>query len=168
MPRKAYISETINNYDFKNLSKIERNPQTRIRMLGMLHIQEGETLTNIAKMLKVRINTVHDWLKSFNKYGIEGLYDKHRSGRKPWFSEEYKEALISDIQELQKTRKGGRVKGLDIIELIHHKYGVQYSLSGVYTLLHRIGMSWVSARSKHPNSSIAQQEEFKKNFTESK
>lgn len=164
MPRKAYLPVTIHDYNFETLIKSERDPNAKLRMLGMSHLQEGATITSTAKMLKVREGTVRDWVKSFAKYGLEGLYDKHRSGRKTRLEPENINSLISDIQTLQKERKGGRVKGLDIIELIERKYNVTYSLNGVYVLLHRIGLSWVSARSKHPRSKMEDQELFKKNF----
>lgn len=167
MPRKAYLPNEIHNHNFDHLAKNEKDPKARIRMLGMLHLQEGATLTSIAKMLKVRINTVRDWIKSFDEHGLEGLYDDHRSGRKAKLSQEFSDKLIADIQDLQNSRKGGRVKGLDIIELIYNKYNVLYTLNGVYTLLRRLGMSWISARSKHPRSNIESQEEFKKNFNQS-
>lgn len=165
MPRKAYLPDEIHNYNFKHLSKTEKDPKARIRMLGMFHLQTGATVTFTAKFLNVREATVRSWIKSFAKSGLQGLYDKPGRGRKPKLPSELNEVVFSDIQELQNTRKGGRVKGLDIIELIYSKYGIRYKLSGVYLLLHRIGLSWVSARSKHPNSSIETQEEFKKNFT---
>ena len=37
-----------------------------------------------------------------------------------------------------------------------------YSVNGIYELLARIGMSWISARSKHPQADINAQEAFKK------
>lgn len=166
MPRKAFVPDSIHDHDFGNLVKTEKDPRARLRMLGMLHLQEGATVTYTAKILKVRKATVRDWIKAFTTQGLRGLYDQHRSGRKANIPEEAEANLVSDIQALQNERKGGRVKGLDIIEMIEKKYNVTYSLNGVYTLLHRIGMSWVSARSKHPRSKTEEQELFKKNFAE--
>ncbi|WP_041350350.1 helix-turn-helix domain-containing protein [Nitrosococcus watsonii] len=41
-------------------------------------------------------------------------------------------------------------------------FGVSYSLSGLYEVLRRAGLSWVSARSRHPQRDGQVQEAFKK------
>ena len=164
MPRQAYLPKAIYDYDFKKLSKIEKNPRAIIRMLGMSHLQKGNTITATAQLLMVRQGTVRDWIQSFSKYGLQGLYDSPKSGRRSKLSKEELDELPNAIEELQHKRKGGRIKGLDIIELIFNKYNVKYTLNGIYTLLHKIRMSWVSARSKHPHSKAEDQELFKKNL----
>ena len=52
--------------------------------------------------------------------------------------------------------------GDDIVDMIKEKYKESYSVSGVYKLLKRMGMSWVSARSIHTKSNLEVQEAFKK------
>ena len=46
--------------------------------------------------------------------------------------------------------------------MIEEKYNESYSVSGVYKLLKRMDMSWVSARSIHTKSDHEAQEAFKK------
>jgi transposase len=46
--------------------------------------------------------------------------------------------------------------------LIKDAWGVNYTLSGVYYLMKDIGMSWISARSKHPKQDEQAQRQFKK------
>ena len=50
------------------------------------------------------------------------------------------------------------------MKYIFDEFGVEYSLNGVYVLLHSAGMSWVSSRSSHPMQDKESQENFKKNF----
>jgi len=45
---------------------------------------------------------------------------------------------------------------------IAENFGYQYHLSSVYKLLHRLGFSWVTSRSKQPKQSPGAQEDFKK------
>lgn len=59
MPRKAYLPVTIHDYNFETLIKSEQDPNAKLRMLGMSHLQEGATITSTAKMLKVREGTVY-------------------------------------------------------------------------------------------------------------
>lgn len=48
--------------------------------------------------------------------------------------------------------------------LLKENFCVDHALPSVYHVLERCGLSWISARSKHPNSDPEAQEDFKKNF----
>jgi hypothetical protein len=74
------------------------------------------------------------------------------------------EAFRQAVEQLQDRRGGGRVRGEDIRHLLDEQFGVVYTLNGVYELLKRLDMVWISARSVSPNANPARQAEFKKNF----
>ncbi|MFL6714867.1 MAG: winged helix-turn-helix domain-containing protein [Burkholderiaceae bacterium] len=57
------------------------------------------------------------------------------------------EAFRQVIEQLQDSRGGGRGRGEDIRQLLSEQFAVAYSLNGVYDLLKRLDMAWVSARS---------------------
>ncbi len=101
-------------------------------------------------------------LKDLKKNGIEGLRDKPGRGRRPKLDKEKNQEFIQDLVEMQRTRSGGSFTGYDMIKLAMEKYGVQYSLNGIYDLVHRIGFSWTTGRSIHPKANPAEQEAFKK------
>jgi transposase len=61
-------------------------------------------------------------------------------------------------------RGGGRVRGEDIRQLLAEQFAVTYSLNGVYDLLKRLDMAWISARSVSPHADPVKQAEFKKNL----
>ncbi|MEY8690082.1 MAG: winged helix-turn-helix domain-containing protein [Leptothrix sp. (in: b-proteobacteria)] len=46
--------------------------------------------------------------------------------------------------------------------MLRQEFGAEYSLSGVYALLHRLGLSNLVPRPQHPRSSEAAQAAFKK------
>ena len=75
-----------------------------------------------------------------------------------------KEEFNEFVMQLQKERDGGRIIGEDIVSMIKNKYNESYSVSGVYKLLKRMNMSWVSGRSVHTKSDPEVQEAFKKTF----
>jgi len=58
------------------------------------------------------------------------------------------------------------VRGEDIRQLLDEQFGVVYTLNGVYELLKRLDMVWISARSVSPNANPARQAEFKKNLAQ--
>jgi transposase len=95
--------------------------------------------------------------------GVEGLRDKTGKGRKRKLSPEREEEFRQQVEELQEEREGGRVRGQDVQVLLKEKFCIDHALPSVYHVLDRCGLSWISARSKHPKSDPAAQEEFKKN-----
>ena len=71
---------------------------------------------------------------------------------------------VIGIIQLQEDRDGGRIIGQDIVSMIKEKYNESYSVSGVYKLLKRMDMSWVSGRSIHTKPDLEVRETFKKTF----
>jgi len=162
MGKSVSLPVSLYKYDFISISHREKNPRTRIRLLAMANLKDGIPLTKVALSLKVTYKTVSKWLREFEKSGIQGLRDKPRSGRKSKFRYEDSNNLKYDIMKLSEDKVGGSINGKDIQKLLKEKYNADYKLKSVYVLLHRIGMAWMSCRSKHPNSDIVKQENFKK------
>jgi len=56
------------------------------RARAILLLAEGQTFTATARQVALRERHVRKWALRFITYGIDGLYDKARPGRKPVFS----------------------------------------------------------------------------------
>ena len=162
--RKRFISEEINNHDFERLSKRASHPRERLRYLAFAHIRDGKSNTEVSKILKVNRKTVSDWIKKFNKEGIEGLKEKGGRGANLKLQASEEEAFRKAVLELQDKKTGGRIKGTDVLKLLEEKFSVKCSLQSAYNALHRVGLVWISGRSKHPKSDLEAQESFKKNL----
>lgn len=150
--------------DFLALSKKEQHPRARMRLLGLAHVKDDVSYRDIVKMLKVALSTVQEWVNKFGESGLEGLQEKGNRGRKPKLLIEQEFKLKKIILKKQATKKGGALIGEDIQKIIFDSFGVKYALRTTYKVLHRIGLSWVSSRSKHPKSDKKAQEKFKKDF----
>jgi transposase len=92
----------------------------------------------------------YKWLKRFDNAGLEGLKNRHRSGRPPEVSEE-RSAMI--LKELSENQSGWMAK--EVMNLIYERTGVKYHEVHIYRLLHKWGFSskvpkmrFVSAASK--------------------
>lgn len=121
----------------------------------------------VAKIMKYSKQTIIEWVKTFNEGGIDLLLViRSGRGRKPRIGnkDEDKELFSQAVMSLQKERSGGRIIGQEIVDMIKEKYNKSYTLSGVYKVLKRMGLSWVSSRSIHPKANLKQQESFKKNL----
>lgn len=150
--------------DFFRLAKKEAHPRKRMRLLALGHLGSGKTKTQVADMFKVSFPTLRLWLTRFIDEGIDGLNERAGKGRKRKLAPEREEEFCRQVEELQKHREGGRVRGQDIQILLKEKFCVDHALPSVYHVLDRCGLSWISARSKHPKSDPLAQEQFKKNF----
>ena len=143
--------------------KKHRSQKYIYRCLACHYIQSGKSYDEVSLIIGYNRNSIIDWVKKFNNVGIEALLSTRVGrGRKPYISPEKEKALKESVLSLQEERSGGSVTGNDIMKLVSKDYDASYSLSGIYALLSRIGISWVSGRSIHPKTDQAAQESFKK------
>jgi transposase len=105
----------------------------------------------------------YKWLKRFDNEGLEGLKDRHRSGRPPCVPEE---DLLKIRKELSKNLSGWKAQ--EIMNIIHKRTGVKYHEVHVYRLLHKWGFSPKVPKKIFVNTaSIQEKKEFKKEFKKS-
>ena len=164
--RKAATIEGIDQYDFAKLTGSEGSPRERRRYLAFAHIQDGKCFSEAARMVKVKERTVMNWVKKFRESGLEGLKEKPGRGAKPHIPQDEYESFRQSVQELQKKRNGGRIRGKDIGDLIERMSGKRPSKSTVYNTLKRAGLVWITGRSQHPKANKEAQEAFKKTSEE--
>ncbi len=148
--------------DFPKLMRETSDARMRLRLLAISHFVDGKNRTQIAEFLKVSRNSVNNWVKSYLNFGIEGLAEKQHTGRPSQLTEKQLLQLKRYIASNAIKPTGGRLQGADIIEYIKEEFDQSYSLSGVYKLLRKLDLVWITTRSKHPKHSLKAQEAFKK------
>jgi len=162
MPVLRELPEALYAHDFVELARREWDGRVRVRLLALAHLQEGRTAREVGAMLKVHEKTVLKWLRRFRAGGIEGMAEQPGRGAKRRLRADQMPQLKALLAQAQVARSGGRLNGKEIQALMAQQLGVKYSLSGVYVVLHRAGLSWISARSKHPQRNPEAQDAFKK------
>ncbi|MBS0621456.1 MAG: transposase [Verrucomicrobia bacterium] len=165
--RKTRAIEGLEGYDFLQLANRGSSPRERRRFLAFAHIQDGKSMSEAARMVKVAPRTVIVWVDQFRKDGIEGLREKSGRGAKPYVEVKDYETLREAIETLQESRPGGRIRGKDVADLIEEKEGVRPSKSTVYRTMKLAGLVWITGRSIHPHADPEAQETFKKTSEES-
>ena len=130
---KEYALE---DHNFAKLSKTEPKPKVRLRLIMMEHLKQGRTVKETAQSLLVSDITVRRWYTRYQSEGLCGLHDKPKSGCPFKLAVSEHENFKACLITLQEERKGGRVTGEDIRQLLSDEFGVNYALSGVYDLLH--------------------------------
>lgn len=153
---------TLDEYNFGELAKTESKGRARTRLYILHQYKLGKQSEEIAQDLAIHIETARRTRRRYLKYGLKSLYDQPRSGRNSKIPEQHIEAFKTLIVEEQKKRGGGRLTGQDIRQLTQEHYQATYTVTGIYELLKRIGMSWISSRSRHPQADSQQQDAFKK------
>ena len=161
------MNEAFREFNFLEYYKKHRSKKYITRCLACHYIQEEMSYIKVSKIMKYSKQTIIEWVKMFNEGGIDFLLAiRSGRGRKPRIGNENKETFSQAVIKLQKERSGGRIIGKDIVDMIKKRYNKTYSIPGIYKVLKRMGMSWVSSRSIHPQADPQQQEAFKKNLQE--
>jgi transposase len=149
--------------DLQRLAKKENEGRVRIRMQGIVMALQGMSGRAIGEVLGVNQRTVRDWASRYNKGGVEGLREKPGRGRK-------RKLKAEDVARFRERIDAGALpedgvctlRGLDIQRILEQEFGVVYTVSGVYLLLHSLGYSSLMPRPQHIKSDPVVQEEFKK------
>ena len=89
-------------------------------------------------------------MHTFIEFDYEGLIEKEGRGRKPRHPKEYEEDFKDSLDKVHEEKNRGRVTVGDIQKLLIEDFDCNYTHSGVYTLLDRMNIVWISGRSKHP------------------
>ena len=128
-------------------------------MLLILNVAyQGKVSAQAARDLHRSKSWAFDWLKRYQKEGIEGLKDRTKSGRSPEISEETS-YLIK--QELIESNKGWTTKQVE--ELIIKKSGIKYHFIHIYRILRKWGFKQKVPRKVHVNTASNEEKEaFKK------
>jgi len=77
-----------------------------------------------------------NWLKRYDKEGLEGLRNRTKSGRPSEISEE---TIYHIKQELKESNQGWTTKQVE--ELIIKKSGIKYHFTHIYHILRKWGLS---------------------------
>ncbi len=145
------------------LSRAELNARKRLRLLAISHFIEGKNRTEIALILKVSRRSVNTWVSHYLSDGVAGLEAKKAPGRTYPLSIKQRGRLFDYIDQHSRSSKGGRLTGEAIRLYIADEFQINYHPNAIYKLLHLLGFSWITSRSKHPKQSEEAQEDFKKN-----
>jgi len=150
--------------NFLSMAQSESSPRVRERLLGIHQLFQGKNRIESAAAVGRNPEWLRSWVLRYHNKGYEGLFDKSRSGQPSYLTYEQELELQTDILEIQELRNGGRVTARDVQEHIKKKFKVEYKYKSVFDVLERLGLSWVSSRSKHPLSDETKQNNFKKIF----
>ena len=147
--------------DLEELYNNADDAKVRLKILTLLQLREGKTIKETTEIFKVHRDTVRNWIKQSSN-GLSGLATKPMTGRKTKLRKEDEEAFKKVFKEESEKRVGGRLTGHDIQQILTKEFNAVYTLTGVYRLLKRLKIVWITSRSIHPKQDPLVQEAFKK------
>jgi len=147
------------------LSKaVKRETDERIwkRLQGLSLLKQGWKVCDVAVAMLVTPRTIENWVHRYNQSGTEGLQEKPKTGAPVKLKNAVDFCRRLDTGAKAKTDQVSTWHGKDIQRILKEDFGVQYALSGVYCLLHRLGYSSLKPRPYHAKADLLAQEAFKK------
>ena len=142
-----------------NLYKKENDPKVKERLLLIIKVREDNQLPfRVVKEMHRSNPWASDWLKRYDKEGLEGLKNRTKAGRPPELSEEISYQVK---KELINSKQGWTTKQVE--ELIIKKSGIKYHYTHIYRILRKWGFKQKVPRKVHVNTaSLDEKDAFKK------
>ena len=141
-----------------NLYKKENDSKVKERLLLIIKVEDKQIPFRVVKEIHRSNPWASDWLKRYNKEGLEGLKDRTKSGRPPELSEETSYQIKKELKE---SNQGWTTKQVE--ELIIKKSGIKYHYTHIYRILRKWGFKQKVPRKVHVNTASQEEKEaFKK------
>ncbi len=137
--------------------------RVRGRLLAIRHLVDGHSIAQTVGLFALGRTQLYSWVKRYNAEGLAGLADRPRAGPPHHLSGAQEAAFLARLHAGPPPEAGlSAWRGEDLRRLLHDAFGADYSLSGVYALLHRLNQSNLVPRPQHPNGDPDAQAAFKK------
>lgn len=134
----------------------EKNAKQRDRLRAVALALAGQEAPRIARMLGRSRRFVQEWVYVYRDAGLKAVRPTPQTGQPV--------KLAAAAQALFKTRMlAGPVpadeglctlRGKDAQRILEHEFGVKYTLSGAYKVLHRLGFSCLQPRPRHRKNDL--------------
>lgn len=147
----------------QELIRQEKNAKQRDRFRMAALALDGEEKLRIAALLGVAKSTVEHWAYRYRDDGVDALYPIKQPGAKPKLDAAGRERLRARIDAGPTKRDSVcTLRGEDVRRIIAREFGVKYSLTQVYKILHQLGYERLSPRPRHERQDPQAQAEFRR------
>src|SRR6202011_2831832 len=146
------------------LRRLARRESGRVcqRVVMIANMREGMEHEEAARLAGLSRSAAYEWHNRYEEDGIEGLRDRPRPGRQPRVDAvtraRFKERIVAGA-ELERGG-GGVCRGGDAQRILKEEFDIDCSLSSTYRLLHRMKLSWLAPRPRHPEAEATAQAAF--------
>lgn len=145
-------------------SRQQRDAKQRDRYRAILLAIEGHDAPLIARTLGRSRRFVQWWVYRYRDHGLESVVPKRQTGRPPTLpatkERSFKERFLADPTE---TDGVCTLRAKEAQRILQEEFGVEYTLAGVYDLLHRLGLSCLAPRPRHRKNDPEQMQQWVEN-----
>ena len=147
----------------KQLQRQERNAKQRDRYRAVLFALNGKTAPEISAKLGRSRRFVQQWIYRYRDGGLANLAEQHRSGAPTKLRRDDEPVFQARIEAGPSGGDGVcTLRGKDLQRILKEEFGAQYTLDGVYDLLHRLGYSCLKPRPRHRKNDVDRMREWKR------
>jgi transposase len=161
--REIEIGTDLTSDALRALARKESNRRAAMRMMAIASELDGYDREEAARLAGMSDQALRDAIKRLNAEGLDGLYDRPRSGRPRLLDEKQEAEIKADV-----LAGPGETDGLssftleDIRTMIAYRHGASYHIGYMGRLMKRMGLSRQKARPSHPQKDPAAAAAFKK------
>lgn len=145
-------------------SRQQRDAKQRDRYRAILLAIEGHDAPSIARTLGRSRRFVQWWVYRYRDHGFESVVPKRQTGRPPNLpatkERSFKERFLADPTEADGVCT---LRAKEAQRILQEEFGVEYTLAGVYDLLHRLGLSCLAPRPRHRKNDPEQMQQWVEN-----
>jgi transposase len=146
------------------LRRVARGENGRVcqRVLMIANLLEGMEHEEAARLAGLSRSAAYEWHNRYEEEGIAGLRDRPRPGRQPRVDAVTSARLKERIVAGAALERDGVVafRGVDAQRILKEEFDIDCSLSSTYRLLHRLKLSWLAPRPRHPEADATAQTAF--------
>lgn len=128
----------------------QRDAKQRDRYRAILLALEGQDAPAIARTLGRSRGFVQRWVYVYRDHGLQAVSPKRQTGRPPTLpavkEEPFKQRFLAEPTEADGVCT---LRAKEARRILQEEFGVEYTLPGVYDLLHRLGLSCLVPRPRH-------------------
>lgn len=139
----------------------QRDAKQRDRYRAVTLALEGHSAPQIARTLARSRRFVQLWVYAYRDQGLDAIAPKRQSGCPSKLSvaqqQSFQERLLAGPIE---TDGVCTLRAKDIRRILQEEFGAEYSLPGVYDLLHRLGFSCLAPRPRHRKNDPAAMQQW--------
>lgn len=141
----------------RQYSRQQHNAAQRDRYRAVILALEGHEAPEIARTLDRSRRFVQRWVYTYRDHGLETLGPKRQSGRPSKLpTPQYEGFKTRFLAEPTPADGVCTLRAKEAQQILAQEFGVEYTLGGIYDLLHRLGLSCLVPRPRHPKNDPAQ------------
>lgn len=135
----------------QRLGRLKSHRSIAIRLRIVVLARQGQTAPQIAISTGMSRRRVQEWVRRYNAQGVDGLWDRPRSGQPTKLPRDQEVVFKQRIDAGPTDADAGlcTLRGKDAQRILADEFGVHYSLGGAIVLLHRLGLSCLKPRPRH-------------------